>query len=489
MIRRIFTLLLTFLLILIGILLLNTFRAKPWPRYSVTNTELLLPDSAIIHMSRAIQIPTISISDTSMIDTAAYRKFASFLEQAYPLIHQKLSKTIINTFSYIYEWKGQNASFAPIVLMGHYDVVPVEQVVIGKWTVPPFSGAITDTCIWGRGAADDKSSVISILEGTEAMLRRGFVPQRTIYLCFGHDEEISGKGADAIVRYFEQKKIRPEMVLDEGGEITIQNATEFSRPIAVIGVAEKGYASYELIVEKAGGHSSIPAKETSIDILAAALYKLRTTESAARLTPQLTEFLNRVGSSSNKFINRLAAANMWLFEGQVKKIVEKEPEGYAMTHTTIVPTIIESGIKDNVVPTRAKAIVNSRILTGETTKSVEDYIRKVISDDRVTIKLMGKMGTDPSAATSSGSPAFKRVESALSKIVPDVIPSPYQMVGATDSRFYRRISDGIVNFFPMTDAKGYHGIDERIPILDLKRGIHFVQTIISESDSIFLKSK
>ncbi|MFM9908153.1 MAG: M20/M25/M40 family metallo-hydrolase [Chitinophagaceae bacterium] len=485
--RKILALLLLFLLLIIGVLLLNTFRAKPWPKYIVTNKALVISDSAIRHMSQAIQIPTISISDTSAIDTAAYQKFASFLEQSYPLIHQKLSKTIINTFSYIYEWKGQNGSFAPIVLMGHYDVVPVEQAVINKLSVAPFSGTITDTCIWGRGAADDKSSVIAILEGTEAMLRNGFTPQRTIYLCFGHDEEISGKGADAIVKYFEQRKIRPEMVLDEGGEITIQNATEFSRPIAVIGVAEKGYASYELLVEKAGGHSSIPAKETSIDILAAALHKLRTTESPARLTPQLSEFLDRVGSSSNKFISRLAAANMWLFEGQIKKIVEKEPEGYAMTHTTIVPTIIESGIKDNVVPTRAKAIVNSRILTGETTKSVEEYIRKVIADERVAIKLIGKMGTDPSPATSSGSPAFKRIESALSKIVPDVIPSPYQMVGATDSRFYRRISDGVVNFFPMTDAKGYHGIDERIPILDLKRGIHFVQTIISESDSVFSK--
>lgn len=181
----------------------------------------------------------------------------------------------------------------------------------------------------------------------------------------------------------------------------------------------------------------------------------------------------------------MAVANMWLFEGITKKAVSAEPEGYAMMHTTIVPTIVESGIKDNVVPTRARAIVNTRILTGETAKSVEEYIRKTISDERVTIKKIGGMGSDPSPATSSQSPAFKRVESAIYKIIPDVIPVPYQMVGATDSRYYRRISDGVVNFFPMTDAKGYHGIDERMPILDLQRGINFIRTIIAETNKEF----
>jgi carboxypeptidase PM20D1 len=151
----------------------------------------------------------------------------------------------------------------------------------------------------------------------------------------------------------------------------------------------------------------------------------------------------------------MASANMWLFEGMATSVIAKEPEGYAMMHTTIVPTIIDGGVKENVIPTIARAIVNTRILSGETAKTVEEYIRRTIADERVIIKKMGDMNSDPSPATSSQSPAFKRVESAVCKTIPNVIPAPYQMVGATDSRYYRRISDGVVNFFPMTDAKGF----------------------------------
>ena len=473
------------LLALVAIILFNTFRAKPWPMRTSDVTPLPLPDSAIEHMSHAIRIPTISVSDSSAIDTAAFKSFNSFIEQAYPLVHQHLSRTFVNQFSLVFEWKGQSDSLPPIILMGHYDVVPVEASVLDKWNMPPFSGAITDTCIWGRGAVDDKFGVISILEGTEAMLRKGFIPQRTIYLCFGHDEEISGQGAKATVEYLEQKKVRAEMVLDEGGQLSESRVKDVKRPIAVIGVAEKGYASFELSVEKEGGHSSMPAKETAIDILNTALYKLRKKIPASRLTPELKEFLRRVGSSSDNFMNRMATSNLWLFQSLIKGKLSKEPEGDAMMHTTIVPTIIESGIKDNVVPTNAKAIINSRILTGETSKTVEDFIRKAINDDRVKIKKVGKYNSDPSPSTSTESPAFKRVESALYRNIPGVLPAPYQGIGATDSRYYRRISDGVVNFFPMTDAKGYHGINERLPLRDLQRGINFIMTIIEETNKDF----
>jgi carboxypeptidase PM20D1 len=473
------------LLVLIAIVLYNTFRAKPWPINPSDAVQQPLPDSAIQHMSQAIQIPTISISDSSAIDTAAFKSFNSFIEKAYPLIHQHLSKTLINQFSIVFEWKGQNVSLAPIILMGHYDVVPVEPSALDKWTVAPFSGTITDTCIWGRGAVDDKYGVVSILEGTEAMLRKGFAPQRTIYICFGHDEEISGRSAGDVVKYLEQKNVRAEMVLDEGGQLSESRVKDVKRPIAVIGVAEKGYASFELSVEKEGGHSSMPAKETAIDILNTALYKLRKKRIPSQLTPQLKEFLERVGPSSDNFINRMAATNLWLFRSIIKGKLASEPEGDAMMHTTIVPTIIQSGIKDNVIPTEAKAMINSRILSGETSTTVEDFIRKTIDDDRVKIKKVGKYNSDPSPSTSTDSPAFKRVESALYRNIPKVLPAPYQGIGATDSRYYRRISGGVVNFFPMTDAKGYHGINERVPIRDLQRGINFIMTIIEESNKEF----
>jgi carboxypeptidase PM20D1 len=484
MIKRIFLFLGAAILLLVAILLINTFRKKPWPVYS-SQALPPLPDSAVLHLSQAVQIPTISFTDSTAVDTISFRAFNSFIERAYPFITEHLSKTFIREFSIVMEWKGQNASLAPFILMSHYDVVPVEESALDKWTVSPFSGKITDSCIWGRGTTDDKFGVISILEGVEAMLRKGFSPQRTIYLCFGHDEEISGRGASAIVEYLKQKNVHPEMVLDEGGQLSESRIKDVKRPIAVIGVAEKGYVSFELSVEKEGGHSSMPAKETAIDILNKALYHLREKVPPSKMTPELQEFVERIGTASDNFINRVAASNLWLFKPIAKSKLAAEPEGDAMMHTTIVPTIIESGIKDNVVPTNAHAIVNSRIMPGETAATVEEFIRKAIKDERVKIKQVGNYNSDPSPVTSLQSSAFRRVESALYKNVPKVIPVPYLGIGATDSRHYRAISDGVVNFFPMTDARGYHGINERISLLDLQRGVAFIMTIIEESGTEF----
>lgn len=473
------------LIVLVALVLFNTFRAKPWPVVAANKEQALLPDSAAKHLSKAVQIPTISVSDSSSIDTLAFKAFNVFIQQSYPLIHQQLSKTVIDQFSYVFEWKGNNAALKPIILMGHYDVVPVEAATLNQWTTHPFSGSITDSCVWGRGSADDKSGVIAILEATEAMLRKGFTPQRSIYLCFGHDEEISGRGARAIVQYLADRKLSAEMVLDEGGEITEEKIKDVKRPIAVIGVAEKGYASFELSEQKEGGHSSMPAKETAIDILSTGLYKLRSKSTPAVITPPVKEFLNRIGSSSDIFLNRMAAGNMWLLEGTVKNILSAKPEGSAMIHTTIVPTILESGIKDNVIPAKARAIVNSRILPGETAKTVEKYIHEAIMDDRIQIKKLGNFDSDPSPSTDIQSAAFKRVESAIYKNIPNVIPAPYLMIGATDSRHYRRISDGVINFLPMTDSKGFHGINERLPLRDLQRSINFMMTVIEESNQEF----
>jgi len=480
MIRKILTGLGLAFLLLMAVLLFNTFRAKPWPVHAVRTVSEPIPDSAVQHLSRAVQIPTISVGEYVPIDTAAFTAFGAFLEQAYPLVHQHLSKTLIKQFSYVFEWKGQDSTMRPFVLMSHYDVVPVEVSVVKQWKVAPFSGAVRDSCIWGRGSVDDKFGVISILEATEALLRKGFVPKRTIYLCFGHDEELRGRGAKATVEYLEQKNVHPELVLDEGGEITQEKIKEVGRPVAVIGIAEKGYATFELSVEKAGGHSSMPGKETAIDILAGALYRLRSQNPPARITPPVREFMRRISTSSDNFLHRMAGANMWLFEGVTKSILSAQPEGYAMIHTTIVPVIIEGGVKENIIPATASALVNTRILPGETFKTVEDYIRRAINDARVTVLLASKAGSEASSVTSIESTAFKRVESAINQLVPGVITTPYLGIGATDSRHYRRLSDGVVSFLPMRDSKGYHGVNERIPVSDLQLGIRFITTIIEE---------
>lgn len=447
-----------------------------YPSVEVTG----ISDSAALHLSQAIQIKTVSFGDTLPIDTTEFLKFRVFLETTYPTVHQKLPRQIFSEFSYVYTWKGKNTTLKPYVIMAHMDVVPVEAVAEKNWTVPSFSGTIKGDTIWGRGAVDDKASAISIFEAAEQLLRENFQPERTIYLCFGHDEEIAGKrGAASISAWFKEQKIHPELVLDEGGQVDREHFKELQRPVAVIGVGEKGYVNIDLTVEIPGGHSSMPFPETAIDILNSAIAKIRAQQMPAKITPPIQELFLRIGPGGG-LLNRMALSNQWLFKSMLITELEKTKQTNALIHTTLVPTIVKAGIKDNVIPSVAKATFNSRILTGETSDDVVNFVKKAINDERVTVKKQTISLMEPSALTSSEHPMFKKVETIVYKIVPNVIVSPYLMVGATDSRYFRPFSDAVVNFAPMTDAKGFHGIDERIPITDLKRMIFYYKMLMTD---------
>jgi carboxypeptidase PM20D1 len=476
--KKLGALLVLLVLLLIGWIFIRAFNAKPWPKHKAGRIAAL-PDSAISHLSMAIRIPTVSPQDPSRIDTGAFLHYRSFLQSAYPIIHQRLTRDIVTDFSYIYTWKGTDPTLAPLILMAHYDVVPVEPSTVKLWTVQPFGGEIRKDTVWGRGAVDDKCSMISIMEAVEALLRQNYTPRRTVLLCFGHNEESTGQGAIAIARLLQQKGVHADLVVDEGGEITYDRLPDIHRPVALIGIGEKGYATFELLVEKTGGHSSRPDKETAIDILSRALYKLQNEKTSRRILPPTREFLTRISGSSEDLFQKMALNNLWLFEGYVLYKMGEDKDGRAMTSTTIVPTILESGVRENVIPSQAKALVNSRILPGESIKEVEDFVRKAIGDDRVKIRIVGDFSTEPSAMTDFHSDAFKRVADAAAAVADDIIPAPFIMLGATDSRNFRTISNGVVNFCPTTDSKGYHGIDERLPVRDLQRAVQFYTLLIN----------
>jgi carboxypeptidase PM20D1 len=480
MFKKIFFFLLLAALGLTAVLLFNTFRfpAATQPQKAIKVSGI--SDSVAQHLSEAIQIKTVSFGDTLAIDTAEFVKFRSFLEKTYPLVHTQLPRMIFSEFSYVFTWKGKDTSLAPYVLMAHMDVVPVEAVAESKWTVPSFSGKIINDTIWGRGAVDDKASVVGIFEAVEQLLKESHQPQRTVYLCFGHDEEITGRrGAAKIAEWFKQQNIKPQLVVDEGGMVDTEKFKKTGRPVAVIGVGEKGYCNIDLTVEIPGGHSSMPATETAIDVLNKAISKIRATQMPGRLTPPVQEMLGRIAAVDG-FVTKLGVSNQWLLGGAVIGMMEKDKQTNAMVHTTLVPTIVKAGIKDNVIPTVAKATFNSRILPGETSDDVVAFVKKVVNDERVQVKKQTISLFEPSSFTSTSHPMFLKVEEAIYKTVPDVHITPYLLVGATDSRYFRPFSDAVLNFAPMRDAKGYHGIDERIAVNDLKDMVFFYRLLITE---------
>lgn len=480
MIKRVLLFLLAAVLLIAAVVLVNAFRSTSIQTSFEAKAAPELSEKAIRNFSEAIRYKTISYGDTSRLDSAAFLSFHRFLEKTYPHVHQKLEKEKINEYSLLYRWEGKNQSLNPIVLMAHQDVVPIEEASASMWTIDPFAGTVKDDFIWGRGTTDDKINLISILEATEKLLGENFQPERTIYFAFGHDEEMGGKGAQAIAAILKSRNVKADLVLDEGGIITTDKVPGMNKPVALLGTSEKGYLSLELSVEKNGGHSSMPEKETSIDILTKAIVKLRDKPFEARFSPSTEGFIKNLGPEM-PFVNKMAFANIWLFKPMVIGIYEKSGAGSAMIRTTAVPTIINAGIKDNVVPTVATATVNFRLLPGDSSALVIRKVKEIINDERVKISSETSFVSEPSAVTTENSYAYKKVDELVKKSYSGIVSSPFLMIGGTDSRFLGGVSDGIIKFSPMIDPIGFHGIDERVSLKSYQGSIWFFEQLMREA--------
>jgi carboxypeptidase PM20D1 len=331
--------------------------------------------------------------------------------------------------------------------------------------------------IWGRGVTDDKINIIGIMEAVDKLLKEGFQPKRTVYLAFGHDEETGGTGARAIAAELKSQNVNAELVLDEGGIVTMDKVPGMTKPVALVGTSEKGYVSLELKVEKNGGHSSMPEKETALDILTKAVVTLREHPFPARFTPSTVGFIEYVGPEM-PFLQKMVFANTWLFKKVVIGIYESSPGGNAVVRTTAVPTIFQAGSAANVVPTSVSATFNFRTLPGDSTAKVVEYVKKTINDDRVKISVLAGFGSEPTGITSSDGPGYKVVDETVHKIFPEVVSAPFMMIGATDSRYMEGVSKNIIKFSPMIDPVGFHGINERVSINSFRDTLWFFEVLL-----------
>ncbi|MFO0591153.1 MAG: M20 family peptidase [Polyangiaceae bacterium] len=446
-------------------------------------------DKAAQHLARALTFQTVSHQDAAQDDPAAFEGLHAALAEMFPKAHATLTREVVGKSSLLYTWKGKDPSKAPIVLLGHQDVVPVEPGTEGDWTKPPFGGVIDGGFVWGRGALDFKMAVVGLLEAAEALINEGYQPSRTIYFAFGHDEEVSGyKGAVAIAELLKSRGVHAAFVLDEGMVITEGILKGIDRPVALIGVAEKGYLTLEVSVEGQGGHSSMPAKPTTVGVLASAIQKLEAHPMPAHIDGPARALFDTLAPEM-PFGNKLILSNLWLLTPVAKMALSKSPATDAILRTTTAPTMLDASVKENVLPKRARALVNFRILPGDTRESVTEHAKAVIDDPRVTVKpVEGSMSQDPSSVSDPNSASFKLIERSIRQIFPDAIVAPSLVLGATDSRHYQAIADGVYRFAPQRthdeDRARLHGTNERISVKNFGEAVRFYAQLVKNGDSL-----
>ena len=447
--------------------------------------EVSIPDGAAERLAGSLRIRAVSSEDPAAFDADAFGTLHQYLQTAFPRVHAQLRRETVGTHSLLYTWQGSDSTLNPILLIGHLDVVPVETGTQEKWQQDPFGGRIVDGFIWGRGAIDNKSAVLGTLEAVEMLLVEGFRPVRTVHLAYGHDEEVGGVGgAREIAALLEARGVALEMVLDEGGVIGDGVLPGISEPIALVGIAEKGFVTIELSARVAGGHSSLPPRQSAVGILSAAVARLENTQMAARLEGPTRQLFDRIGPRFPT-IQRAVFANLWLTAPLVVRSLEETPTTNAMVRTTTAPTIFQAGSKDNVLPSHARAVVNFRILPGDTVASVAEHAKYAVNDSRVEVKIVGRFSAEPSAVSSTDSESFRTLERTIRSVVPDAIVAPYLVVVVTDARYYSDLSQNVFRFLPLRltqrDLERIHGIDERIGIREYETAIRTYRQLVVEA--------
>jgi carboxypeptidase PM20D1 len=440
-------------------------------------------EHAIDTLSKAIQFKTISYQDHSKMDMVEFDRFISLLEQSYPLIHGQLEVEKVNGYALVYKWKGTNPDKLPIGLTSHYDVVPVLDGTEDKWEHGPFSGNIADGKIWGRGTLDDKIGVIGILEAVEHLLREGYQPERDFYFMFGHDEEIGGdEGAAKIVSTLESRGIQFDFVLDEGGAIVENMVHGVDQPVGVVGVSEKGSAQAELTIEGSGGHSSQQKDRTNIGRIARAIAKLEETQFPADLRgpgEDLFEFVAPEMSFGMKYV----FANKFIFEPMIEKLLLQQPASAALIRTTIAPTIFQAGEQYNALPENASAIINLRLMPGDSLEEVKGFIKKTIDDQDIKVTING---SEASGVSSVDSWHFKTIQQSAKNVYGEAVIAPYLMFAGSDAKHYDRIAENTYRFLPVQltseDLNRMHGTNEHISIDNYLNAIGFYMEVIKESD-------
>jgi carboxypeptidase PM20D1 len=472
------------LLVLLGsVLVIRTLNLRSRQIAVEPAAPLALDESALVsRLSRALQLKTVSKHDQAEVDHAEFAKLRELLQTSYPKMFAAMPPERVGQDALLLRWPGSDEKKAPVLLLAHQDVVPVEPGTEAQWSFPPWDGKVDGGYVWGRGAIDDKASLLALCEAVERLLADGFRPKGSIYFGFGADEEVSGHdGAVRIAELLKTRGVMLDWVLDEGMAPTQGIVPGVDGLVASVGVAEKGYLSLELTAKGPGGHSSMPPPRSTAGTLAHAVARLEDHPMPASTGPLVRRYFQYLGPEMS-FDKRLVFANLWLFAPLVRSQLAKSPTTDAFQRTTTAVTMLSSGVKDNVLPQSAKAVVNFRIYPGESSASVIDHVKRTVADDTITVAPGPGHRSEPSPISSADSASFEGLHKTIRAVFPGAIVAPSVMLGASDSRYFSQVTRDTYRFFPWVlrpgDPKRIHGTDERLSVSDYLRGVRFYHALL-----------
>jgi carboxypeptidase PM20D1 len=468
------------LLVILAVVVFRTLAMRTHTKHPATATAVQTGIEEETILAEAVTCRTVSHADPNLTDWSEFSRLLALLETSFPLCSKhRITDETIGPYNLVYCFTGEDKSREPALLTAHLDVVGANEQ---EWSHPPFKGTIEDGFLYGRGSFDCKLQVISILSAFEHILKTGEHPKHTWYVAFGCDEESnsSKKGAVRIARYFQGQALHFSFVLDEGGVVSQKYIKGFEQSIAVVGVAEKGYLDLELTVERTAGHSSTPTFPTALGTLSEAIYRLENKQMPAKLTPPVKQMLTNLGKEG-PFAYSMLFLNLWLTGGLLKFVFSRQATLNAAIRSTIVPTVITASDTSNVIAKKATAIVNCRLLPGDTQESILSWVTKTISSDSVMVK--ARQCTPPSHISKTDGEAFSFLSETIKKSFPETIVTPYLMMGATDARKYQNLSDYIYRFTPArmdrSEVDRMHAPDERISLENISLAQQFYTLLIT----------
>ena len=470
---------LAIIIVLVLIVLLRTAFLKPTSAKTakVELDKTIRGEKYGKQLSKLVQKET--ISGRFDPDRTKFLEFHELLENMFPNIHTTCEKHVFNG-SLLFKWNGKGNSES-ILFMSHHDVVEAG----GTWEHGAFSGDIDEEGrVWGRGTVDTKASLFCMMTAVEEMIADGFEPECDVYLASSCTEEWSGEGAPETVKYLKEQGVKLAYLMDEGGMILEEPVGGVKGTYGMVGVLEKGYGDLKFIAKSQGGHASAPKKNTPLVRLGKFMTAVeKKSPFTNKFNATVKEMFKRMAPNMN-FGMKVIFANMWLFEGLLKKLLPViSSAAGAMLHTTLAFTMAKGSDGLNVLPQEAYVTGNMRFIPHQDMDESIALISKIAKKYDLETEVIYKDSSCP--VVDFNNKPFHMVEEVAAEVYPGIGICPYVMTGGTDAKFYRELSDNCLRFAPLyinnQQYASIHGLNENIHQGALPMGVDFYKKMIEKS--------